>query len=272
MSYDDLKPVLLGVDVIYLGEEHYTPSHIQAALTIMDTLVASEKKAALALEMFSWDGQSALGRYGRDEITSQEQFLQESNWEKNWGGNYQDYEPLISFAKTHHLSVFGLNPPRSLVRLVASKGLEEARLNPTMKQWGMDHEISLQDSEYRRVIFRQIQSCHPDLPEKAYQRFYEASIFRDEGMAKVIKDYLQQRSADQGPLVSYTGGGHIQYKIPIPNRVKKGLESAVKDVSIYLIALDSAREDEIVESINNGIADYVWLTALSPRGPQPRCG
>jgi hypothetical protein len=141
-----------------------------------------------------------------------------------------------------------------------------------MKEWGVEKGISLDDPEYRQVIFEQIESCHPGLPDKAYQRFFEASTFRDEGMAKVIRDYLQKKSAETGPLVSYTGGGHIQYKIPVPKRVRKSSENTIHDVSIYLIALDPAREQEVEEAIDEGIADYVWLTALGPRGPQKRCG
>ena len=271
MSFENLTPRLLDADVIYIGEEHYTPSHVEAALTIMDVLLAADRKPALAMEMFSWDGQTALDRYGRGEISTKEQFLQESAWEKNWGGDFKDYEPLIAYAKDHQLSVYALNPPRTLVRLVASKGLAEALHDSSMREWKIDERMSLDDPEYRRIIFDQIKSCHGGMPDKAYQRFYEASIFRDEGMAKVIKEYLRTKGANS-PLVSYTGGGHIQYRVPIPNRVRKGQNSQVKDISIYLIALDPAREEDVLETIHDGIADYVWLTAMGPRGPQPRCG
>ena len=43
-------------------------------------------------------------------------------------------------------------------------------------------------------------------------------------------------------------------------------------MSIYLIALDASRTEEIDQAIHEDIADYVWLTELGPRGPQPRCG
>ena len=270
--FESLTPRLLSADVIYIGEEHYTPSHIEAALKIMDTLLEAGHKPALAMEMFGWDGQAALDRYGRGEIPSKEQFLQESVWEKNWGGDFKDYEPLITYAHDHRLAVYALNPPRALVRLVASKGLAESLQDSSMREWGIEENISLVDPEYRRIIFEQIKACHGGMPDNAYERFYEASIFRDEGMAKVIRDYLKRKPAEAGPLVSYTGGGHIQYRVPVPNRVQKGQESQVKDISIYLIALDPSREEEILDTIHDDIADYVWLTAMGPRGPQPRCG
>jgi len=269
---DELKPKLTEADVIYLGEEHYTPSHIEAAMKILNVLLEAGRKPVLAMEMFGWDGQAALDRYGNGQINSEEQFLKEAVWEKNWGGEFKDYRPLVVFSKEHHISLYALNPPRNLVRLVASKGFSQAIRDPSMSQWGIDQHISLDDPEYRRVLFEQITACHPGLPDNAYQRIYEASIFRDEGMAKVIKEYLQKKPEEVGPLVSYTGGGHIQYRLPVPNRVKKSQSAGFKDISIYLIALNPLRTDDIDQAIDEGIADYVWLKELGPQGPQPRCG
>ena len=63
-----------------------------------------------------------------------------------------------------------------------------------MDQWNIDKHMSVDDPDYRRVIFKQITACHPGLPDNAYQRIYEASIFRDEGMAKIIKEYLKKKA------------------------------------------------------------------------------
>jgi len=269
---DELKPKLAEADVIYLGESHYTPSHIEAALKIMNDLLEAGRKPVLAMEMFYWDGQAGLDRFGSGQINSEEQFLEETAWKKNWRGNFKDYKPLVTFSKEHHIPLYALNPPRDLIRLVRSKGLTEALGDPSMRHWGIAEHISLEDSEYRRVIFPQITACHPGLPENVYQPYYEASIFKDEGMAKVIKEYLQKKPEDVGPLVSYTGGGHIQYRIPVPSRVKKSQPAGFKDISIYLIALDPSRTNDIDQAIEEGIADYVWLKELGPQGPQPRCG
>jgi uncharacterized iron-regulated protein len=272
VTLEKLRPQLIEAEVIYLGEEHYTPSHIEAALKIMNLLLEAGRKPALAMEMFGWDGQKALDRYLKGQIQSEEEFLKKAVWEKNWGGEFKDYKPLVDFSKKHHTPLYALNPPKDLVRLVSSKGLSEALKDPSMSQWDIPSNISLKDPEYRRVIFPQITACHPGYPDDVYQPFYEASIFRDEGMAKVIQEYLQKKPKDSGPLVSYTGGGHIQYDIPVPKRVQKSQPSGFKDLSIYLIALDHSRTEEIDSAIDEAIADYVWLTEMGPKGPQPRCG
>ena len=270
VTVKDLTPHLLAADVIYLGEEHYTPSHLEAAQTILNILLAQQRQPSLAMEMFSWDGQPGLDRFIHQPETSTEQLLEESHWEKNWGGEFADYQSLVTYAQSHHLNLLALNPPRPLVRLVATQGLAKAMENPEMNKWPLG-ELVTDDPEYENLILEQIKSCHTGLADHVYQRIFEASIFRDEGMAHIISNYLKHKSPAEGPLVSYTGGGHIQYHIPIPKRVKR-TQPSVKAVTIYLVAWDPSKEAEVRAELQSGIADYLWLTPLGPQGLQERCG
>ena len=270
LTVDALTPHLLGADVIFLGEEHYTPSHLEAAKTILSRLLEHQRQPSLAMEMFSWDGQPGLDRYIRNQEATLEQLQEESHWKKNWGGELADYEQLIKYAKLRHLNLLALNPPRPLVRLVASQGLDKAMKDPKMEKWPIG-EIVTDDPEYEHLIFEQIESCHPGLPDHVYRPFFEASIFRDEGMAQVIRHYLKHKPPSEGPLVSYTGGGHIQYKIPVPKRVKR-TQPDVKILTIYFVAWDPSKEQEVRAELQNGIADFLWLTPLGPKGIQARCG
>ena len=270
VTVDDLTPHLLAADVIFLGEEHYTPSHLEAAITVLDILRKNQRQPGLAMEMLSWDGQPGLDRYLNNPETPVAQFLEESRWKENWGGKFSDYQPLVDYARTHHLPLLGLNPPRSLVRLVATKGLTEALMSPDLASWAMTKE-SIDDPEYESLIFEQITACHPKLPDHVYRRIFEASIIRDEGMATVIRNFLDTRSTSHAPLVSYTGGGHIQYGVPIPKRVKR-IQPQVNTVTIYMVAWDPSKDEEVQAELQNGIADYLWLTPLGPNGLQERCG
>ncbi len=270
LTVDDLKPHLLAADVIFIGEEHYTPSHLQTAQTILTILLANQRQPSLAMEMFSWDGQPALDRYiHKPEITI-EQLVEESYWKKNWGGEFAEYQSLVTFSKSRQLNLLALNPPRPLVRLVATQGLHKAMQDPEMDNWSINKLVT-DDPEYENLIFEQIESCHAGLPDHVYRRIFEASIFRDEGMAQIIRNYLNRKRPSEGPIVSYTGGGHIQYHIPIPKRVKR-TQAEVKIVTIYLVAWDPSKEEEVQAELQNGIADFLWLTPLGPKGIQARCG
>jgi uncharacterized iron-regulated protein len=270
LPLDDLVPHLLTANVIFIGEEHYTPSHLEAAQTILDILLAHQRHPTLAMEMFSWDGQPGLDRYIQQPETTVEQLLEESRWKKNWGGEFADYQSLVTFAKSHHLKLLALNPPRPLVRLVATQGLDKAMQDPEMENWPIG-KFMTDDPEYENLIFEQIEACHAGLPDHVYRRIFEASIFRDEGMAQIIRNYLDHKSSSEGPLVSYTGGGHIQYHIPVPNRIRRTHPDA-KTVTIYLVAWDPSKKEEVYAELEHGIADFLWLTPLGPKGIQARCG
>lgn len=270
VSLESLEADILDADVVFIGEEHYTPSHIEAAITVLDMLVKHQRRPGLAMEMLSWDGQAGLDRFINHPDMSVDQFLEESRWKNNWGGEFADYQPLVSYARTHHLPLLALNPPRPLVRLVATKGLTDALKDPGFSSWSLGNE-ALEDQEYESLIFEQITACHPKLPDHVYRRIFEASIIRDEGMATIIRSFLDTRAGPDNPLVSYTGGGHIQFGIPVPKRVKR-THPAIKTVSIYLVAWDPSKQEEVLTEMKEGIADYVWLTPLGPRGIQPRCG
>ena len=112
------------------------------------------------MEMFSWDGQPGLDRFIQQSDTTIEQFVEESRWKENWGGEFADYQSLVTFAQSHQLNLLALNPPRPLMRLVASQGLAKALKDPKMERWPIG-EMVTDDSEYENLIFEQIESCHP---------------------------------------------------------------------------------------------------------------
>jgi uncharacterized iron-regulated protein len=271
ISFDQLLSEIAPAAAIYIGEEHRNRSHIEAALKILRALLKLDRRPVLAVEMFGWDGQAGLDRYLLDPLIPRELFLKESRWTQNWGGLFDDYEPLIGFARAERLPVLALNPPTPLVRRVSKEGLAQARGDPEMNRWGMQSETIEEDPRYRNVIISQLRSCHGGLPDDAYQRMYEASMFRDEGMAKTISDTLRRLPPAAGPVVSYTGSGHIQYGLPVPHRVQRRRGQPILHPTIYLTPLIPGQEEEIRELMRHSIADYLLLTPISAHGPVPRC-
>ncbi len=203
---------------------------------------------------------------------SRDVFIKESRWKENWGGPFKDYEPLVQFAKDHGLKVLAMNPPRPLVRKVARQGLQQALTDPDMRPWGMDQESYPDDPAYQEKLVQQLKQCHDGMSPVQYERIFEASVFRDEGMAKTIVSHLETNGADKGPVVSYTGGGHIQYQLPVPNRVKRRRDGNVKQLSIYMATFQSDHPEYIEELVKDGIADYLWLTPVGDHGTPLRCG
>ncbi len=275
VSMDEWLDGLTGYDVIYLGEEHHNRSHIDATLMVLRSLVGSGRRPVLAMEMFGWEGQPALDHYLASKEDARSEFLERVGWQQNWGGAFEDYEPLVQFAKTQHLPLLAMNPPKTLIRQVVKQGLTQAKEQPAWRQWGMEGEAIVDDPAYRSRILSQLQACHGGGAPEDYQTMYEASMVRDEGMAKTLAAAFNRvradRASSQGPVVSYTGGGHVQYRLPVPNRVARRVQGGLKQVTVYMATFERERAAEIYQTMQEGIADFVWLSPQGSQGTPRRC-
>ncbi|HZH49559.1 MAG TPA: ChaN family lipoprotein [Nitrospira sp.] len=275
VSVEQLMGRVRGQEVLYLGEEHHNRFHIDAALSLLNRLSAEGRRPVIAMEMFSWDGQPHLDRYVGGSELSRQEFLTQVGWPQNWGGPFENYEPLVAYAKSVHLPLAALNPPKSLVRLVARKGLAQARHDTDWTLWNMQDETIVDDPAYREKILQQLRACHDGGPEELYQTMYEASMVRDEGMARIIVSLIETMraasNASAGPVVSYTGGGHIQFNLPVPKRVARRLSKDVRQMSVYMTSFEQGRLDDLHEMIAGKIADYLWLTPVGAQGIPRRC-
>lgn len=277
LSASDWLKELANYEIVYLGEEHHNQYHIEAAIQILDQLLSDGVQPIIGMEMFGWDGQPALDAYLSKSPLSRSDFLDQVRWSQNWGGAFEDYEPLVSFARDRGLSVRAMNPPRPLIRQIVKTGLAKVRQEPEWARWGMHQEDIVDDPAYRARIADQIQRCHGGGGENEahFRTMYEASMARDEGMAKTLAAALNEVRRDTHTsrtiIVSYTGGGHIQYNLPVPVRVVRRMTSQVKQTSVYMTSFDGSRLEEIRELADERVADYIWLTPMSKKGPPKRC-
>ena len=261
-------------DIVYLGEEHYNQHHINAALTVLQAVLADGRRPVLTMEMFGWDGQPALDEYLSTPAPDRQLFLEQARWKQNWGGAFDNYEPLVDYSREHRLALQAMNPPKPLIRQVVKAGLDEARKGLDWIEWGMDREEIVDDQAYRARILDQLKRCHGGGTDEDYVRMYEASMVRDEGMAKTVAAaFVRARQEPQHHtlILSYTGGGHIQFNLPVPKRVARRLGQPVAQTTVYLTSFDPARIGEIRDLVQDGIADYLWLTPVSQQGPPQRC-
>ncbi|MFO0731646.1 MAG: ChaN family lipoprotein [Nitrospiraceae bacterium] len=152
------EKALAQYDVIYLGEEHHNSHHIAAALEVLQAMLDQGRQPTLAMEMFGWDGQPALDEYLRSTEASRTISSIEFWWKQNWGGPFEDYEPLVQFAKDHRLSVIAFNPPKTSFRLYSTEPPRMRRATGLGLR-GMASETIVDDPAYRDRILSQLQAC-----------------------------------------------------------------------------------------------------------------
>ncbi len=269
LPFSELTANLKTSDIVYLGEEHHNPYHIQAALKVLDQLVADGIEPTIGMEMFGWDGQQALDDYVTTSQPVTNEFLERVRWKQNWGGSFDDYAPLVTFARDRRLSVLAMNPPKPLIRRVVKLGLDQAKQEPEWAPWGILQENIVDDPAYRDRIVDQLRRCHGGT-EEHFQTMYEASMVRDEGMARTLvlrqEEFRRDNNASHRMIVSYTGGGHVQYSLPVPKRVARRLGGDVKQATIYMTSFEPSKTAAVRALMEEPIADYIWLT---PMGKSP---
>jgi hypothetical protein len=86
-----------------------------------------------------------------------------------------------------------------------------------------------------------------------------------------LGELRRDNTGSRSMILSYTGGGHIQYNLPVPMRVMRRLSGHVNQTTIYLTSFDANRINDIRELMRERIADYIWLTPISGQGPPQRC-
>lgn len=274
VPFPEFITIVARHDIAYLGEEHHNPYHIQAALKVLDQLAADGIEPTIGMEMFGWDGQPALDDYVATTQPVTNEFLEQVRWKQNWGGAFEDYAPLVMFARDRRLSVLAMNPPKPLVRRVVKLGLDQARQESEWAPWGILQEDIVDDPAYRGRIMDQLKRCHGGT-EEHFRTMYEASMVRDEGMARTLAVKQEEfRREDGGPrrmIVSYTGGGHVQYNLPVPKRVGRRLGGDIKQITIYMVSFEPSKTADIRALMQDPIADYIWLTPVGKSKPAQPC-
>jgi len=126
ISLEEIVNELKNVDVLFFGEEHNDSTGHFLEMMIFRKMQESYPKTALAMEMFHTDIQPVINEYLAGCI-SERNFIKEA---RAWN-NYDDYKPLIEYAKTNKLNVIGGNAAARYSNMVTLGGLESLKSLPS---------------------------------------------------------------------------------------------------------------------------------------------
>lgn len=219
--------------IIYLGEIHNSTTDHADQLAILEYLRQQKSKVPLAigLEMFQKPYQPIINQYLAGKI-SEEQLVEQTEYQKRWGWPWENYAPLLRFAKANQIPVVALNTPTEVLRKVSKGGLES--LQPADFQYiPPATEIDKSNLTYRDLILESYQqhkaqalATSPD-----FDRFYTAQLLWDETMAATASEFYKQH---QTQLVVVAGQSHIRYGYGIPDRVSRRLAKTMLKKSVIL--------------------------------------
>ncbi|MEC4894434.1 MAG: ChaN family lipoprotein [Oscillatoria sp. PMC 1051.18] len=251
-TQQEILQALTQTDIIYLGETHNSEADRQAQLEILEGLYQQNQKIAIALEMFQRPFQDVLDKYLAGEI-SEAELIAQSEYEQRWGFPWENYAPLLHFAKENQLPILALNTPSEVTRQVARNGLgsltsEQQKYIPPLAQ------IRLDNDSYRDMIQKVYQTHHQGGHgnSDSFENFFAAQVLWDETMAEKIAQFYQTNPDYQ--ILVIAGRGHIIYGYGIPDRVARRLER--ENVAQRSVLFGESPQLETEEK--PAIADYFW--------------
>ena len=104
---------------------------------------------------------------------------------------------------------------------------------------------------------------------------YEASMVRDEGMARTLvitqEEFRRENGDRRRMIVSYTGAGHVQFNLPVPKRVARRLGGDIKQATIYMTSFEPSKTADVQALMQESIADYIWLTPMGKSSSAKPC-
>lgn len=122
-AHDQLIEAAAGKSVVMLGEVHPNIEHHRWQLSAIGALHGRRPNMVLGFEAFPRAVQPVLDRWVAGELT-EEQFLTETAWTKNWGFDPELYLPMFHFARLHRVPIVALNVERDFVSRIRDEGLD----------------------------------------------------------------------------------------------------------------------------------------------------
>jgi uncharacterized iron-regulated protein len=252
-----------SADVLLLGEAHDDADHHLWQLQSLGMLLGQRGALVIGMEMFPRRVQPALDRWIAGQL-SEEQLLEQSEWDRVWRFDPELYLPILRFARLNRIPLIALNVERSLIAETGSSGWDavaaerrEGITDPAPAP--NDYRDILKSSFYAHGEHRD----EPAEPEDiAFEYFVQAQLVWDRAFAQALAD--ASISHPQSLIVGIIGSGHLRYGHGVPHQLRSlGIDNTV----VWLPAPVAAECAELA-----GISDAVFGIAGSERRAPPRLG
>jgi uncharacterized iron-regulated protein len=247
ISIDNIVADMKDADVLFFGEEHNDSiGHALEAEFFQKLNQAYPQHIALSMEMFHTDIQPVVNEYLADVI-SEKNFLKESRaWE-----NYNDYRPLVEYAKNNKLRVIAANAAARYSNAVTKNGLNTLKNFPkTSLSFLPPLPIDTATGRYHEK-FTGLLGGHGMGTLKVYQ----TQNFWDATMAWSISKFTQ---ANKGIKILHLNGRfHSDEKLGTLAKLQQ-YSPKLKILNISAFADESFEKPDWIKFSNLG--DYIIIT------------
>lgn len=205
LTFQDLESELAVVDVVIVGEYHnQLSSHLlqKKVLSSLSSNRASNRGLAVGVEWFSIAVQDEIENYLMGKTTTFE-FLQASNYVKNWGYDFRLLQPVIKYVKQKNIPFMGLNAPKKITRKISRNGLDSLL---SSERAIFPNPLYLKSEKYESFLRYFFESRKMELSEERIERMLIIQSVWDQTMAQTAYTFLQEFQNYQ--LLIFTGMVH----------------------------------------------------------------
>jgi uncharacterized iron-regulated protein len=248
VTIDDIVNDMSKSDVLFFGEEHNdSTGHYLEYILFKKLAKKYPDKVALSMEMFETDCQNVLDEYLNGLIRSNNFVTDARAWP-----NYNDYQPLIEFAKAGHIPVIAANAPSRYTSMTNRMGLSSLqKLSTIGKSYLPPLPIDTATGAYYEK-FSQVMGGHGAM---GGMQMYQAQNLWDATMGWSISRFFKLHSDFK--ILQLNGGFHSEEKFGAVAQLKKYAPNArILNIAAYA--------DENFDKPNwtqfAGKGDYIILT------------
>jgi len=244
--------------VVLLGEQHDNPSHHVLQARIVQLLIASGVRPAVAFEMFPTDRAGAITDCLAPPICSVDEFRYAVEWDSSGWPAWELYEPIFKTVIGARLPIVAADIPALAMKLLVSSDTERAAERAEWIGWlGLERAM---DSKERQQLTEEIRKSHCDLlPEEVVPGMVRGQRARDAHLAKMLE---QAAAGGERSVVLIAGFGHTRLDRGVPTYF---VDPSAKEATLS-IAFVEAKDKypaprDYARRFDGGLPfDIVWFT------------
>ena len=252
----ELAARLDGVKLLFVGESHTDIEFHDVQLRVIQELHKRGRQVLVGLEMYPVPEQQWLDRWHSDKTLTEEAFLAESRWYKNWGYHWNYYRDIFLFTRANGIRMFGVNLPRAAVQTIRMKGFDA--LTPEHRAL-LPEKVDVENAEHQRLFkafFGSEDALHGSMPEPMFQAMFRAQCGWDAAMAWNAVQALNKHGGEKAIMVVLIGSGHVAYGLGAERQAKLWFDG--KTASIVPVPIAEEPGATPIAKVQASYADFVW--------------
>ncbi|MCB1190525.1 MAG: ChaN family lipoprotein [Leptospiraceae bacterium] len=232
-------------EVLIIGEEHNDQNGHGEKLELLKFLY-SQFPYTISMEMFESDGQDILDEY-ISELIPEKTFLRDI---RLWS-NYQDYRPVVEFAKKNKLRIIAANTPSRYVKIVSQSGLNKLKELPENSFKFLPPLYTVEaffQKAYQEKFYQTIQKHSGHF--LGLENMFQAQQLWDASMSDAIaKQVLQGKK-----VIHINGRFHSDEFMGVSFRLKR-MKIPIITISMFPLTKNVEIDNKFAK-----YADYIYIT------------